>query len=102
MRPGAEAAPRPVPRALCAACGRPVAQLRSPNCVYCGAAIPEALRGGATAVAKPGLPPEMLQMLEPRPRDASTSTQRWMLRILAAAVAGLILMVILRMMQPHG
>lgn len=53
---------KPTPKVLCASCGRPIALLSAPTCVYCGApqASPVAAKTEASKI-----PAHMLVMLEP-------------------------------------
>jgi hypothetical protein len=78
--------PKPVPKATCPGCQRPVALLKSDRCLYCGAST-----GGAAVAAAPTskLPAELLIALEPR---ASTVTTRtiWLRRVFALGGAGLL------------
>jgi hypothetical protein len=101
-RPDGRLAERPVPKALCEACGRPVANLRSPTCVYCGAPVPEALRAGVVPQPKSGIPAEMLVMLEPRAGGERAGRKRWLVRLAAAAVATVVLLLIVRLLNPPG
>lgn len=75
--------PGPEPKALCAACGRPMAVLKATTCVYCGAANPEGLPEAAAGSIARAMPPEMLLMTS-APREQGLSRRRlWTRRILA-------------------
>ncbi len=89
-----------MPKALCDACKRPVANLRSPTCVYCGAPVPEAVRAGVAPASHPGIPAEMLVMLEPRAADSGAGRKKWLVRIAAGALATVVLLIIVRVMNP--
>lgn len=97
-----DASDRPVPKATCPACARPVASLKNPKCVYCGAAIPQSLRGDVPMAAPQAIPAEMLVMLEPRGRDDDAVRQRWLVRGVAVAIAGVLIMVCIRIFSPHS
>ena len=77
--------PKPVPKATCPGCRRPVALLKSDRCVYCGATT------GSATVAAPAskLPAELLIALEPRANAVSTRSI-WLRRVLALGGAGLL------------
>ena len=64
--PADPAVAKPVPKALCPSCGRPVALLTAASCLYCGAAqaSPAPAKEGASKI-----PAQMLVMLEPRAHD---------------------------------
>ena len=88
---GVSPLPKPVPRAICPGCRRPVALLRSERCVYCGAPT-----GGGGALAAPSagvpaskLPAQLLIALEPRASAISTRSI-WLRRVLALGAAGLL------------
>ena len=99
--PVAPAADRPVPKALCEACGRPVAHLKSPTCLYCGAAVPAALRAGMVEPARTGIPAEVLVMLEPRPQEGA-GRKLWLLRFVAISLASVVILVLVRIFSPKG
>jgi len=82
---------KPVPKATCPGCRRPVALLKSDRCVYCGTAI-----GGPPSPAAPGsrLPAEALIALEPRARTVS-SGKVWLRRVLALGGAGLLVALVI-------
>lgn len=81
---------KPVPKATCPGCKRPVVLLKSDRCLYCGAAT-----GGPGIEATPAsrLPADALIALEPRPVTVST-TSRWLRRGIAFGFAGLLTLVV--------
>ena len=89
---GVAGQPKPVPRATCPGCGRPVALLKSEQCLYCGAptvAVPGLAPSRATESPRAKLPVELLIALEPRKRTVS-SRSIWLRRVLALGAAGLL------------
>jgi hypothetical protein len=83
---GVSPAPKPVPKATCPGCRRPIVLLKSDRCLYCGAAT-----GQPAAAFTPAsrLPAEALIALEPRPVDVSASS-KWLRRGIALGFAGLL------------
>jgi len=79
------AVPKPVPKALCASCGRPVALLTAATCVYCGA--PQSTPVAGTAPTSK-IPAQLLVMLEPRPHERKRG-RVWMFRAGAALIGAL-------------
>ncbi len=82
---------RPVAKATCPGCRRPVALLKSDRCVYCGTAV-----GGPStpALRATKLPAELLIALEPR-ASAITSRSMWLRRFIALGGAGLLIALIM-------
>lgn len=76
---------KPVPKTLCASCGRPIALLTAATCVYCGAAqaSPVAPREGSSKI-----PAQVLVMLEPRLHERKRG-RVWLFRA-GAAVIGIL------------
>jgi hypothetical protein len=100
-RQPASAAPRPVaevptPKALCPSCGRPVANFRSPTCVYCGAPVALGARLEAAPTARAAMPVEMLLALEAGPRaDAERRRLRIVLRVVAITISVMVIGIVL-------
>ena len=88
---GVSPAPKPVPKATCPGCRRPIVLLKSDRCLYCGAAT-----GKPAAPATPAsrLPADALIALEPRPREVDTGS-KWMRRVIAIALAGLLIVIVM-------
>lgn len=84
---GVSAARKPVPKAVCPGCGRPVVMLKSDRCLYCGVETGTAAAPAATASR---IPAQALIALEPRARENGTGS-RWMRRAVALGIAGLLL-----------
>jgi hypothetical protein len=81
-------APRlPAPRAHCPGCSRPIANYRSPTCVYCGVPVPTGLRMAPATAHREAIPPTVLMLLEPRPDDGQARRLRFMLRFVAVVLA---------------
>lgn len=82
---------KPVPKALCASCGRPIALLTAATCVYCGApqAAPAAPKESASKI-----PAQMLVMLEPRTHERKKGSV-WFFRIGAAAIGILFALILM-------
>lgn len=86
----------PVPKALCQACGRPVANFRSPTCVYCGAAVALGARLDAAPPAQAALPVEMLLALEAGPRAGGERKRlRIVLRVVAITISVMVIGIVL-------
>jgi hypothetical protein len=63
-----------------------VVVLKSGKCLYCGERIPGALHVEET---RPGLPPELMFSLQPRPARVSTR-RKWIGRAIAMGVSSLL------------
>jgi hypothetical protein len=91
------AMPKPEPKESCSSCGRPLAILKTGQCVYCGTKVP-----GLTVVKSP----DQLQLakasalLEPRPHE--NTKQRWLIRIAASVVGSGVLALIVRSCMKSG
>ncbi|MFI5370736.1 MAG: hypothetical protein ACHQ52_04190 [Candidatus Eisenbacteria bacterium] len=86
----------PVPKALCQACGRPVANFRSPKCVYCGAPVALGARLEAAPAAQTALTPEMLLALETGPRSAGDQKRlRIVLRVVAITISVMVIGIVI-------
>lgn len=83
---GVSPAPRPVPKATCPGCRRPIVLLKSDRCLYCGAATGKPAMAAAPASR---LPAEALIALEPRERSLSSGS-KWLRRGIALVIAGLV------------
>jgi len=83
--------PKPEPKGTCSSCGRPLAILKTGQCVYCGTRVP-----GLSIVRSP----EQQQlakasvMLTPRPHEVGK--QRWLIRIGAIVLGGALLALVIR------
>ena len=77
---------KPVPKATCPGCRRPIVLLKSDRCLYCGAAT-----GGPGIDATPAsrLPADAIIALEPR-AVAVSATSKWLSRGIALCCAGLL------------
>jgi hypothetical protein len=83
---GVSPAPKPVPKAICPGCRRPIVLLKSDRCLYCGAATGKPAPPAAPASR---LPADALIALEPRQREAGTGS-KWLRRVIALGFAGLL------------
>ena len=81
---------KPEPKATCASCGRPLAILKTGQCVYCGAKVP-----GLTVVRNPAeiQLAQAVALLEPRPPE--NTNRRWLIRIGAIALGGAVLAIVI-------
>lgn len=77
---------KPVPKAICPGCRRPIVVLKSDRCLYCGRAT-----GNPAAPAAPAsrLPADALIALEPR-QVTFSATSKWLRRGIALGFAGLL------------
>ena len=82
---------KPVPKAICLSCGRPIALMAAATCVYCGApqALPSAPKESASKI-----PPQMLLMLEPRAHEQNKG-RVWLFRFGAAGIGILFALILI-------
>ena len=93
----------PAPRAHCPGCGRPIANYRSPSCVYCGAPVPTGLRMAPATPHREPISPMVLMLLDPRPDDGQARRMRVLLRFVAVALAVLAVAFALSLLKrPHS
>ncbi|MBI1796527.1 MAG: hypothetical protein HY076_08060 [Candidatus Eisenbacteria bacterium] len=87
---GIRAVPRAAPaveaKATCASCGRPLALLKAPTCLYCGARNPHA----EPESGKQAIPPALLLALEPKLRPQMSSQAKWWRRMLIFSISSTI------------